>query len=178
MKKIIGKKINLRNLRDSDAQSIFENVNDKDIIKYTLSIPYPYKLIDAENFIQRVNQKNIKDFHFGIEDKISKNIIGMISLHMNPKTIKVAEVGYWLGKKYWGKGYMKEALDIVLDYGFNKLKLEKIYAGVFKINKKSQKRLEHAGFKQEGLLRKHYFRLGVWHDDVAYGLLKEEYENN
>lgn len=176
--KIAGKIINLRTLRKSDAQSIFENVNNYKITEYTLNIPFPYKLKDAKDFIKVTEEKLIDKsaIHFGIEDKKSKQIVGMISLTKIDKTNKNAEVGYWLGENYWGKGYMREALDLMLKYGFENLNLEKIYAYVFHPNIKSRKRLEKAGLKQEGMRKRHFFKNNKWYDDYIYGILKDEYK--
>lgn len=176
--KITGKVINLRTLYESDETSIFENVNNYKIAEYTLNIPFPYKLQDAKDFIKITQEKLIDKsaIHLGIEDKKNKQIVGMISLTKIDKTNKNAEVGYWLGEKYWGKGYMKEALDLIVRYGFKNLKLEKIYAYVFSPNIKSQKRLEKAGFNQEGMRKKHLCKNNKWYDDYIYGILKDEYK--
>ena len=70
---IRGGKINLRTLKSSDAQSIFENAKDKEISQYT-NVPHPYTLKDAKEFIKKTQKDNRlkKAYYFGIEDKKTK----------------------------------------------------------------------------------------------------------
>lgn len=65
-----------------------------------------------------------------------------------------AEMGYWLGRKYWGGGMMTDAVKSIVSFGFKNLKLHRIYAGVFLFNKGSARVLEKNGFKLEGISKK------------------------
>ncbi len=171
-----GKRINLRKLRKTDANSIYENVNNKKIFEYTL-IPNPYKKNNAVDFV-KISQKNIrikKAFELGIELKESGKIIWMMSLLKFDEKNKNAEIGYWIGEKYWKQGITSEALKLILEFGFKKLKLERIYAKVMHPNKASAKLLEKNGFKYEGTMRHTLFRENKWLDDLVYSILKEEY---
>lgn len=169
--KISGTKITLRKLKRSDASSIYNNAKNKEISWHT-SLPYPYKLSHAKEFINRCHQnyRNKSAYDFGIE-KAGK-IIGMISLIKVDFNNRNAEVGYWLGKKYWRKGITEEALKLIIDFGFNSLNLKRIYARVMHPNIASAKLLEKVGFKLEGKLRKHVFRNNKWMDELYFGLLK------
>jgi RimJ/RimL family protein N-acetyltransferase len=112
----------------------------------------------------------------GIELKETGQIIGVMSLmHIDPAS-KNAEAGYWLGKKYWGQGIAKEALKLILEFGFKKLELVRIYARVTHPNIASARLLERCGFKYEGRMRKSTFTNGKWMDDLMYAILKEEYK--
>ncbi|MCD4670643.1 MAG: GNAT family N-acetyltransferase [Actinomycetia bacterium] len=176
--KIEGKKINLRKLKKSDAQSIYKNVKDYDIAKYT-KIIHPYKLKDAQDFI-KTTHKNIrrkKAFELGIEIKKSKEIIGMMSLIYIDHENKNAEIGYWLGKKYWGNEIMEEAVKLILNFGFKELKLVRIYARVMHPNIASAKLLEKSGFQYEGRMRKTTLRKGKWMDDLRYSILSDEFKS-
>lgn len=79
--KIQGNQINLRTLVPSDAQSVYRNAKDKDMSRYTASIPYPYTMKDARDFIKLTGQKtrNKKYCTLGIELKETGEIIGMAS---------------------------------------------------------------------------------------------------
>ena len=98
----------------------------------------------------------------------------MISLMNIDEKNKNAEIGYWLGKKYWGKGIMREAVKLILQFGFKKLKLERIYAKVLHPNVASAKLLEKSGLRYEGRLRRATLRRGRWYDDLCFGILKTE----
>ena len=123
---------------------------------------------------QKMRKK--KTFSLGIEFKETKEIIGMVSLMNVDYDNKNAEIGYWLGKKYWGKGIMKEAIKLILDFGFKKLKLVRIYAKVMHPNITLAKLLEKSGFKYEGRMRKTILRRGKWMDDLRYSILNSEFK--
>jgi RimJ/RimL family protein N-acetyltransferase len=176
---IEGRTINLRTLRISDAYSIYKNAKDREISKYT-RLPYPYRLKYAYDFISlcQENYKKKTDYELGIELKKAGKIIGIISLIHLDNTRKTAEVGYWLGKQYWRRGITKEALTLILDYGFNTLKLARIYAKVLCSNLPSIILLQHAGFKYEGRIRKSFFRDGNGFDELVFSLLDQDFKEN
>lgn len=174
--KIVGQRINLRKLKKSDAVSIYQNVKARRICRYT-HIPYPYKLQYAEDFIRKSHQRIRKKtaYELGIELKQTHQIIGMMSLMHIDSDNRNGEVGYWLGKKYWGQGFAKEALGLILDFGFKELNLVKIYARVMHPNIASSELLETCGFQYEGRMRKNTLKDGEWLDDLRYSILKEEW---
>lgn len=174
------KRLILRPLKLSDAKSITENINNLNITKWLLVVPYPYKIKDAKNWINKTildyGKKKKENYLFGIELKEEKKIIGAMGLHkVNGHS---ADLGYWLGEKYWRKGYGSEALKEVLEFGFNKLKLNKLEAGIFAGNPSSGKLLEKFGFEKEGYRRKTKVCKadGKVKDEVLYGLLKEDWK--
>jgi len=175
--KIEGKQINLRKLKKSDASSIYQNAKDFEIARYT-TLPYPYRLKNAEDFIKMTHQKmrKKKSFELGIEFKENKEIIGMIGLMNIDYDNKNAEIGYWLGKKYWGRGIMKKAIKLILNFGFKKLKLVRIYAKVMHPNIASAKLIEKSGFKYEGRMRKAILKRGKWMDYLIYSILSSEFK--
>jgi [ribosomal protein S5]-alanine N-acetyltransferase len=83
-----------------------------------------------------------------------------------------AEIGYWLGKDYWGQGIMTEAVRLITTYGFEKLGLRRIYAHVFVFNKASMTVLKKAGFKYEGKLRKHAKKGDKFLDSFLFAKVK------
>jgi len=177
--KIIGKKINLRTLKISDAGSIFMYIKNRRVAKY-LQIPDPYKLKDAHEFIRK-SQKGMRkkeSYNFGIASKDNNEIIGMISLMDLDWENKNAEIGYWLAREYQGQKIMPEAISLILNFGFKKIKLQRIYARVMNINIKSANLLEKFGFKFEGKLRKNNYRKGRWMDELRYSMLKNEFKHN
>ena len=178
--KIVGLKIRLRKLRLSDADSITANINDKSIARWTINVPYPYKKKDALEFIgsRQVSFKTGTNYTFGIAEINDNAIIGCIDLVDTDWQDKKAEMGYWIGRKFRGRGYMTEAIYLMLGFGFHKLKLHKIYARVFNNNRASMKALEKNGFMLEGRLRKEAYKNGRWIDEHYFGLLKSEFRKS
>ena len=166
------KKFTLRLYKKSDIVNLQKNVNDKEIYRYTLRIPYPYTLKDAKNFIdknlkiQKIKKKSVINFAIDMKNEV----IGGISLE-NIEGHK-AEIGYWLARKHWNKGIMTDAVRKVSDLGFKKLKLKRIYSHVLKENKRSLKVLENNKFQREGLLRKIAMKDGKYIDAYIYSKIK------
>lgn len=155
MPTIKSKKNTLRPFRISDAESIRKHANDKAVSRNLATLPHPYTQKDAtfwiKKQIQLQRQKNPDDIVFAIE--IENQVAGTIGLHKIKRGHK-AELGYWLGREFWGGGIMTDAVKSVAKFGFRNLKLRRIYAGVFLSNKGSVRVLEKNGFKLEGISRK------------------------
>ncbi|MGB5228245.1 MAG: GNAT family protein, partial [Eudoraea sp.] len=86
---------------------------------------------------------------------------------------KSAEIGYWIGEPYWGKGIATKAIKLITKYGFEDLKLVRIYAGVFEFNMVSMKVLENNGYKKEGVFKKAVFKNSNFFDEHRYFKLNE-----
>ena len=86
--------------------------------------------------------------------KDAQQLIGSIGIVPDPKreNPQVRMLGYWLDEAHWGKGYMTEAVQAILNYGFNELQLSLITANCYPHNKRSQQVLERNGFIYEGVL--------------------------
>lgn len=140
-------------------------------------MPLPYTLKSAQDYIKICQKKwkNKDEAQFGIKDKNTGKIIGMIGLMNLDFKSKKAEVGYWLGKKYWGKGITNKALRFILKFAFSNLKLNRIYAKVNSMNLPSSKLLEKCNFKLEGRLRKDGKFKGKWDDLLIFRILKDEF---
>ncbi|MCX6825824.1 MAG: GNAT family protein [candidate division Zixibacteria bacterium] len=170
-----GKRIILRKPVRADAYPLYLNAKDKEISRYTF-LPRPYTLEGAYDFIRKnhIMRRKGRIIPLGIEWRENGQIIGMISLMGIDHKNKNAELGYWLGKKYWGKGIMKEAICLILRYGFRELKLVRIYAHVMHPNMTSASLLERIGFTFEGRRRKVLLHRRKWMDYLCYGMLRGE----
>ena len=102
-------------------------------------MPFPYTLSHAEEFIERSQEKAMKRETYNFMIFKEKKILGGIGLTELKK--KSCELGYWLGKRYWGNGFATEAVKSILDFGFHQLNLEEIYAS-YKIGNEGSKRVK------------------------------------
>ncbi len=179
--KIQTKRLILRNITNKDTKDIRENLNNLKVSKWLMVVPYPYTMKDAKwwtkHCLENQKKKKRESYEFGIELKSERKIIGGIGLSKIEHYHGKAMVGYWLGEDYWRNGYGSEALDAILKFTFNRLKLRRIEAGVFAGNPSSGRLLEKFGAKQEGLRRKarRCKADGKIKDELIYGLLKEEW---
>ncbi len=151
---MITNRLILRSWEDSDKKDLIENINDLEVTKWLLVVPHPYTEKDANWWInhskEKARKEPIEDYGFAIQLKEGPLIGGIGIHHVNLKERK-AEVGYWLGRNFHGKGYGSEALEAILKFSFEELKLEKLEAGVFEGNPSSGKLLEKFGFEYRGI---------------------------
>ncbi|MDP7116303.1 MAG: GNAT family protein [Candidatus Woesearchaeota archaeon] len=155
-----GKGFVLRYYRKGDETSLQKNINNKKIYRYTCEIPHPYTFKTAKQWVKDnvVNNKKRKKEKINfVIDQEGKVIGGVGLFDIRPHK---AELGYWLGEKYWGQGIVPQAVTLVVDYGFSKIGLSRIYASTMMPNKQSQKVLLKAGFKKEGMMKKYYLKDG------------------
>jgi len=140
----------LRKIEELDCNAILFLRSDETVTKF-IERPENRKTknkADAIKFIKEINdafEKN-KSISWGITLKNNSKIIGSICLWNFSKNNKIAEVGYDLDPKFQGKGIMGEALKMIIGYGFEELKLDKIEAFTHKENKSSKRLLEKNGF--------------------------------
>lgn len=167
-------RIILRKLKKEDVNRIQEICNNELFAKY-MPTPYPYTMKDAEDFFKLVkhNEKRKKGLCLAIQLRSGKFIGGFDFWVLDLKK-KTSEIGYWLDKKYWSKGYTNEALELGLNYAFNKLKLKSVYATVFEPNKSSIKLLENKGFKKREDLTKVVTKNGVRMKKLYYKLFNKK----
>lgn len=170
---IKNKKFILRPYRESDAVSLARNINNKGIERNTLTIPYPYKLKDAKQWLKGVLKDNLKKkperIHFVID--INNEVAGCVALS-NIIYGHKSSIGYWLARPYWGQGIMTMAVKIVTDFGIKKLRLKRIDARVFYYNKASKRVLEKSGYKFEGLLKKFSKKGNKYIDEYLFAKIK------
>lgn len=173
---LMGEKIKLRDLKESDWESIFEYINNRNISKYT-DIPHPFTILSVKKYIWELikEYKTRKSFHLGVEIKGEKKIIGIFSLENISYKNKSAELEFWIASKYWRKGIASDALKIILLFAFKKLKFNRIYAKVLPKNIISINFLKKNNFIYEGTLRKMLFEKGKFKDIMVFSILKSEF---
>ncbi|MEA3318514.1 MAG: GNAT family protein [Bacillota bacterium] len=176
MKTIHTERLNLRPLKLQDADRVEELASDYELAKTTLNVPHPYPVGSAEDFIRSMWAAEEKGLVvFAIVEKESDSLIGIINIKQT-LSYQRGELGYWIGRPYWGKGYGTEAARATVEYGFDVLGLNKVFAGAFTENPGSWRIMEKVGMKHEGTWRQHAMRDGRFVDLAYYGLLREEFE--
>lgn len=171
-------RLTLRKIRISDIPSLLKYVNHKVISDNILNFPYPYLEDDAifrMNFVLQ-GFKNEERYVFAIALKETDEFIGEIGIHLD-KTNNRAEMGFWIGEPFWSKGYMSEAARRTLQFGFEEVGLNKIYATHFLANPASGKVLINCGMIKEAEMIDHYQHKGIYGSVLQYRLTKKEYED-
>lgn len=158
-----------------DAEDVISQMNStSEISENTLTIPFPYHKEHADFWFQMADYSFRKKeaFIFGIREKDNLKLIGAIGLHLDAAHNK-AEVGYWLGKSFWNNGYVSEALLEVIKFGFDELKLNKIFASHFHHNPASGKVLEKCGFVLEAELKREILKNNQYLDLFRYSIFNK-----
>ncbi len=170
----------LRPISESDALDIYKNVKEYDIAKWTINIPHPYPKDGAIKFIKQAKElmKKGLSYELAIQIESTKEVVGVISLMKVDRRHKNAELGYWVAKKFWNRGIATEAATKVMEFGFQVLNLERIYAKCFHNNKASRKVMEKIGMKNEGKFRHEVFKENKFIDTLYYGILKEDWKEH
>lgn len=145
----------LRPLKISDAGSIAELANNPKIAMRLRNVfPSPYSPSDAEKFITLLIRPDYGEVVRGID--FDGVVVGAIGIKLGEKgevCQRTAEVGYWLGEPYWGRGIVTDVVRAFTDHVFERTELLRISANVFDGNFASCRVLEKAGFQKEGVMR-------------------------
>ncbi|MBE2222892.1 MAG: GNAT family N-acetyltransferase [Anaerolineae bacterium] len=168
----------LRPFSPKDAPDVQRLAGDVAVSDTTLNIPHPYEDGMAEEWIsthQAVFDEG-DGVTFAITLRETGELVGAISLRTATRFHR-AEMGYWIGEPYWGKGYCTEAAKAVIAYGFDELNLNRVLAYHLARNPASGRVMEKAGMSYEGHLRQHTFRHGVYEDLKLYGIVRDDVIN-
>ncbi|MCK9150805.1 GNAT family N-acetyltransferase [Methanobacterium alcaliphilum] len=153
-------------------ESMVKNANNPLIALNLRDIfPNPYTIQDGIQWIQ-IAQKEKPKLNFAIT--IDNEAIGGIGFILGQDIEKIsAEIGYWLGEKYWGKGITSSAVKSMVEYGFNELKLKRIFAKPFENNIASRKVLEKNRFQLEGILKNSVIKKDKLCNQALYAITRD-----
>jgi ribosomal-protein-alanine N-acetyltransferase len=175
--KLETERFTLQPFHKEDATRIKELANNKELATI-LGLPHPYELKHAEEWIA-IQPEQIKkgiEYPLTIVTKKENEIIGTITLRIDKNNNK-GELGYWIGRDYLGNGFATEAVNRMIEFGFNQLDLNKVWASAMSRNKASTIVLEKAGLQKEGRLKQNRLLHDKYEDVEMYCLLKNEYKS-
>ncbi|HEY1838317.1 MAG TPA: GNAT family N-acetyltransferase [Rhizomicrobium sp.] len=140
----------LRPPHAADIEPMLPLIGDWDVAKNLSRVPHPYSAQDAKDYLARSTQARAKgeDFGFAILRKWDGAFMGGCGVHLRPGHF---ELGYWLGKRYWGHGYATDAARRLVSFAFRELKIDRLMAGWFHDNPASGHVLEKLGFVPAGM---------------------------
>jgi len=167
----------LRWISKDDIDGLFEIFSDPQVMRYWSTGPLSNREAAAE--MQReIAAGNLNEtmMKWGLALRESNFVIGTTTLFNLNLDNGRAELGYAMGRAYWGQGYMHEALQALLSHAFEVLELRRLEADVDPRNAASIRTLERLGFQREGFLRERWHVEGEIQDAVFYGLLRREWK--
>ncbi|MDF1511340.1 MULTISPECIES: GNAT family N-acetyltransferase [Bacillaceae] len=174
--KLETERLYLQPFNKEDSFRVQKLANNEEVASI-LGLPHPYLLEYAEAWIDTQPEllKEGVEYPLAIVSKNTNELIGTITIRVDKNNSK-GELGYWIGRDFWGNGFATEAVKRMINFGFNELKLNKIWASAISRNKASIMVLEKAGLKKEGTLRQNRLLLNNFEDVDVYGLLKVEFK--
>ena len=158
----------LRSLEPADKLSLVKHANNPAVWANLLdTFPHPYTARDAETWLESVGrQPEPTDFAIAVDDEL----VGVISFQvLGENQGNLAEIGYWLGQEYWGRGIATESVSAITNHIFSQhTEVRRIYARVFQWNRASVRVLEKCGYEMERWLRHSVTKAGKPVDEMLY----------
>jgi [ribosomal protein S5]-alanine N-acetyltransferase len=166
----------LREFALEDAPNVHRLVGEWEVAHTLLRVPHPYEDGMAQEWIatHRPAYEAGERVSWAVALRDEGALVGSITLHLHPLHDN-AELGYWIGKPYWGCGYATEAVEEVVRYGFEDLGLHRIHANHLGSNPASGKVMRKVGMSPEGVRPEHYKKWETYEDRVDYGLLARDW---
>ena len=147
-----SKLLMLRAMADSDAAALFEIYGDPLIMKYTDESPFPAQdTVGVMLKSVRTLLAEGRSLEWVIVSQDNEEVIGTCGLHNFNKALRLAEVGCLLKRSAWGKGFMAEALSLLMRFASDVLRLNRLTADVAPENERAQRLFKKLGFRQERL---------------------------
>jgi RimJ/RimL family protein N-acetyltransferase len=170
----------IREFNEGDFKSVHIYASNPEVTVY---LPFgPNSEDDTQHFLKRVVNYKLQnprhDYEFAIILKESNTLIGGCGIHITNINNKEGSIGYCFDKRYWRNGYASESAKAIINFGFEKLNLHRIFATCHPENIGSAKVMEKIGMQKEGRLREHKFQKGKWRDSFIYSILDYEYSTD
>lgn len=161
----------LRPWHEDDLTHLVKYANNINISsKLTDKFPHPYTQDNAKWFIEFANSHTPR--HVMCID-IEGEACGGIGIHpQSDIQCMNAELGYWLGEPYWGRGIISAAIPQMINYGFANFNITRIFARPFGSNVASQKVLKKCGFTLEATFKETLFKNGNFEDELIFAIRK------
>jgi RimJ/RimL family protein N-acetyltransferase len=168
-------RLTLRPHTPADIPALLPLIGAREVAATTLRIPHPYLEDHAREFVAAARAELALggELRLAIALRDSDQVCGGVGLRLEADQRR-AELGYWIGVPYWGRGYATESAAALLHYGFRNLHLHRIFASHFAGNLGSARVLQKIGMRHEGCQRAHILKWGEFLDIELYGMLASD----
>lgn len=165
-------RLRLRPFSLADASDVQRLAGAREVAATTITVPHPYEDGLAEQWIATHGPAFVegKSLTLAVTELESGALVGAVGLALTPQDHR-AELGYWIGVPYWGRGYATEAARTMVQHGIRGLGLHRIVARHMAHNLASGRVMQKIGMTREGVLREHVFKWGRYVDLVVYAVL-------
>ena len=172
---LLTQRLILRPVRMSDAQDLYEYSRDPEVARHVLWDAHR-SIHQTRNYIRYLQHqyRTAAPGTFAIALRDTGKVVGTIGFMWVQTDNRSAEIGYSLSRAYWNKGLMTEAVRCIVDFGFDRLQLNRIEAQHECDNPASGRVMQHAGMRHEGTLRQRLYNKGRYVDVELYAILKKD----
>lgn len=172
---LFTRRLLLRPLARGDLDALFTIFGDPQVMRYWSTPPWADRgagqgMLDSD----LAAGADADWLRLGVVRRDSDELVGTCTLFDHRSSSRRAEIGYALARRAWGQGLMHEALDALLDFGFEHWQLNRVEADIDPRNQASARLLDRLGFRHEGLLRERWIVAGEVSDSALYGLLRRD----
>jgi RimJ/RimL family protein N-acetyltransferase len=169
-----GDGLELRALESADVDDLYEIFGDPEVMRYWSRPPFASTQV-ARDFLAEIHEGFARRrlFQWGIVEATSSKVVGTCTLFQFDRAGFRCELGFALGRRFWGKSIARRAVAVVLRFAFDVLGVHRVEADADPRNERSLGLLERLGFQREGLLRERYCVNGEVQDAVILGLLEQ-----
>ena len=174
---LVGERLYLRPLETADVDGAYVAwLNDYEVTRYLETGSYPSTPAMTARYVDAMTSSPDNVF-LAIVEKGTEIHVGNVKLGPIHRIHQRADMGIMIGDRTrWDRGYGREAVALIVRYGFERLNLHKIGLGVYADHEHAIRLYEGLGFQVEGRLRQHLFRDGRYHDKLVMGVLREEFK--
>jgi RimJ/RimL family protein N-acetyltransferase len=166
-----GSLVRLRAVEEGDIATINEAIWDPEVTEQ-MSIAWPEAVAQTRQFWEWMRDSD-SNVLLAIET-LAGEFVGSVGLHGVDPRNRQAELGIWIARPHWDKGYGTDAVRVASRFGFREMDLQRVYLRVYDTNPRGIRAYEKVGFKEEGRLRRGQFVGGGYVDVIVMGLLAED----
>lgn len=172
-KKMSGSKVYLSPIDKEDYVKYTEWLNDMEV---SIGMPFAASLIDQESEKNILEKLITSKYNFAVIENKTNKVIGNVGFPNIDSVNQAAEVGIFIGdKEYWGNGYGREALELLMDFGFSLLNFNSIHLKLYSYNTPAMSCYKKIGFKEAGRLREAKIVAGKKYDEIYMDILAREF---
>lgn len=174
--RLVTPRLVIREYAAADVRAVTSISSDPDVVRYVRWGPHDEEatrrfLNDAE--ASRTAVPRLRSL-LAVSEAEGARIVGGCSLEVHRPHDREANIGFYLGRSWWGRGYATELIKALLTWGFEELSLHRISATADVRNVASWRAMERAGMCREGHLRRHMWQRDEWRDSLLYAVVEDE----
>ena len=174
---LVNDTVRLREFNRDDLDALLAVVSDMDALKYTTFERAPTREEEVE-FLHQVAANRVQklrtQYELAVVEPASHEIVGICRIGVDRPDHRSGDIGYVIRPDCWGRGYATAAAGLLIEFGFDRIGLHRIWACHDPDNAASGRVLEKVGMQREGMIRHHVFVRGSWRDSVTYSILDHE----